>query len=96
LQLESDGVLAKLKRVSPNLRVRKLVFRSGPLPDCAVPLPHTPLVVTRRIELKTLPEELARGLARIHHDALREAVAKAVAVGLSERVDSGSSVARPR
>lgn len=94
LQLESDGVLAKLKRVSPSVRVRKLVFRSGPLPDCALPLPHTPLIVTRRIELKTLPEELARGLARIHHDALREAVAKAVAVGLSDRVEPPSAAAR--
>lgn len=93
LQLESEGVLAKIKRVSPNVRVRKLVFRSGPLPDAALPMPHTPLIVTRRIELKTLPEDLARGLARIHDDALRDAVAKAVAVGLSDRVELPPSAA---
>src|SRR5688572_23697382 len=52
LQLESVGVLAKLKRVTPSLRVRKLVFRSGPLPDAALPLPHTPLVAAKRIELR--------------------------------------------
>jgi hypothetical protein len=95
LQLESEGVLAKLKRVSPNVRVRKLVFRSGPLPDAALPMPHTPLVVTHRIELRTLPEELARGLARIQHDALREAVSRAVAVGLSERVGLPTDAREP-
>ena len=83
LQLESVAVLAKLKRVTPSIRVRKLVFRSGPLPDAAVPLPHTPLVPAKRIELRTMPEDLARQLARIHNDELREAVTKAASAGLA-------------
>jgi hypothetical protein len=86
LQLESTGLLAKLKRVAPDARVRKLVFRAGHLPDSAIPLPHTPLVPNGALvglPLRELPEELARGLARIHHDALRDAVAKAACVGLA-------------
>lgn len=83
LQLESVGVLAKLKRVTPNLRVSRLVFRAGPLPDAALPAPHTPLEPAKRIELGSLPEELARELARIHDDTLREAVTKAASIGLA-------------
>ena len=83
LQLESEALLAKLKRVAPDIRVRRLVFRSGPLPDAAAPLPHTP-IVARSIELKELPHEVARELARIQHDELREAVTKAAAAGLAE------------
>src|SRR5262245_31595934 len=48
LQLESLSLLAKLKRVAPDVRVRKLVFRAGPLPDAALPLPHTPLPTAKR------------------------------------------------
>jgi hypothetical protein len=83
LQLESVGVLAKLKRVTPGVRVSRLVFRAGPLPDAALPMPHTPLEPAKRIELRSIPEELARELARIHNDALREAVTKAAATGLA-------------
>jgi hypothetical protein len=85
LQLESTAVLAKLKRMAPDARVRRLMFRSGPMPDAALPAPHTPLPVDRAIALVELPEELARELARIHHDALREAVARAASVGLGSR-----------
>jgi hypothetical protein len=83
LQLESSAVLAKLKRVAPDLRVRKLVFRSGPMPEAALPMPHTP-IEPREVELSALPEELARELVRIHDDGLREAVARAAATGLAE------------
>ena len=83
LQLECESLLAKLKRVAPDARIRKLVFRAGPLPEAALPLPHTPLIENRGIPLKELPHELARELARIHNDDLREAVAKAASVGLA-------------
>jgi hypothetical protein len=83
LQLESTALLAKIKRIVPDVRIRKLAFRSGPLPDAATPLPHTPLVAAKQIALRELPEEVARELARIHNDEVREAVAKAVAVGLA-------------
>jgi hypothetical protein len=82
LQLESEAVLAKLKRVAPDIRVRRLVFRSGSMPEAAAPLPHTP-TVARGIELRELPQDVARELARIHHDAVREAVTRAASVGLA-------------
>lgn len=87
LQLESESLLAKLKRTAPDARIRKLVFRAGPLPDAALPLPHTPLVVTKGIPLKELPSEIARELARIHNDDVREAVARAASVGLASTSD---------
>lgn len=90
LQLESESLLAKLKRGAPDAKIRKLVFRAGPLPDAALPLPHTPLVANAGIPLKELPGEIARELARIHDDELREAVAKAASVGLAASPDKKS------
>lgn len=83
LALESTALLAKIKRVVPDARVRRLVFRAGPLPDTALPLPASPLAVPSGLPLAELPEEVARGLARIHDDALREAVKRAASVGLA-------------
>ena len=37
----------------------------------------------RGLPLKELPEAVARGLARIHHDELREVVKRAASVGLA-------------
>lgn len=87
LQLECESLLAKLKRVAPDARIRKLLFRAGPLPEAALPLPHTPLIKNSGIPLKELPEEIARELARIHNDEVREAVAKAASVGLATAPD---------
>ena len=84
LALESTSLLAKLKRAVPGARVTKLVFRAGPLPDAALPLAALPLTeAPRGLPLKELPEAIARGLARIHHDELREAVKRAASVGLA-------------
>ena len=83
LQLESDSLLAKIKRVAPDARIRKLAFRAGPLPEAALPLEFQPLIPHQGIPLKELPEEIARELARIHNDELREAVSKAISMGLA-------------
>lgn len=90
LQLESEHLLAKIRRVSPDTRIRKLRFCAGPLPEAAVPLPHTPLVKAGGLPLSELPAELARELARIQNDELREAVRRAAAVGLATRRDNGA------
>lgn len=99
LQLESATLLAKIKLGSPETRIRKLVFRAGPMPESALPLPHTPLVKQGGLPLRELPEEIARGLARIHHDGLREAIRKAASVGLAEprdlRGEPGAGAAAP-
>jgi hypothetical protein len=86
LQLESEAILAKLKRVAPDIRVRRLVFRGGPLPEAAAPLPPLP-PVARRIQLREMPNEVARELARIQHDELREAVTRAASAGLAHPPD---------
>ena len=89
LQLESEALLAKLKRVVPDVRVRRLIFRSGPLPEAAVPLPHMPNVA-RSVQLRELPDEVARELARISHDEVRAAVTRAASVGLAQAQDETS------
>lgn len=81
LQLESEAILAKLHRATPGLKLRKLVFRSGVLPEAALPVPEDP-EPQRTIALHTLPVEVARELARIHDDTLREAVTRAALTGL--------------
>jgi Dna[CI] antecedent, DciA len=96
LQLECEHLLAKVKRVTPDSRIRKLVFRAGPLPDAALPLPHTPLVKNGGIPLKELPEEIARELVRIHNDGLREAVARAASVGLATERETQDNKSKRR
>jgi hypothetical protein len=93
LQLESSALLAKIKRVAPDARIRRLSFRSGPMPEAALPAPYTPLP-PREIELRELPEEVARELAHIRDDALREAVTRAAAVGLAEPKPSAAVSSR--
>lgn len=83
LQLESESILLRLRRLVPGLRLSKLVFRSGPLPDAALPIPEDP-APKRSVALDKLPDDIARELARIHDDALREAVARAALMGLGQ------------
>lgn len=83
LQLESESILVRLRRLCSGLSIRKLVFRSGPLPDAALPFPEQP-EPKRSIALDKLPEDVARELRHIHDDALREAVVRAVLMGLAD------------
>jgi Dna[CI] antecedent, DciA len=76
LTLESESILLRLRGSLPGLKLRKLVFRSGPLPDAAVPLPEDP-APTPTAALDKVPDDVARELVRIHHDGLREAVTRA-------------------
>jgi hypothetical protein len=83
LQLESESILMRITRLTPGLRLSKLVFRSGPLPDAALPMPPDE-PPKRSVALEKLPEDIARALAHIHDDTLREAVARAALMGLAE------------
>lgn len=83
LQLESESILARLSRLTPGVRIAKMVFRSGPLPDAAVPIPLDP-EPKKSVALDKLPEDIARALAQIHDDALREAVTRAALMGLGK------------
>jgi hypothetical protein len=92
LQLESESLLAALNRKVPEVRVRKLVFRVGPLPNASTLLPPEP-EPEPVVPASVLPDDVARELARISDDGVREAVARAAAAGLGE---VQSEPARPR
>lgn len=81
LALESAQLIGKLRFRLPEVPLSRIVFRVGKLPELIEtvrPQPPPP----RLLPLAQLPEELARELARIHHDGLRERLARAMAVSL--------------
>lgn len=74
-------LLASVQKQAPEARVRELRFRTGPLPEVPTlsrPEPKRP----EPVAVAVLPESLARALASIDDDALREAISGAAAVGL--------------
>ena len=83
LALESTQLLAKLRFRLPEVPLSKLVFRVGKLPELVDTVQPEP-PPARLLPLAQLPEELARELARIGDDGLRERVARAMAVSLAE------------
>lgn len=85
LQLESESLLATLRARYPSCGVQSLTFRPGPFPDLPIPRKEEAPPPTVR-PLRMLPEELAVQLVRIRSDTLRDAIARAAAVGLGERV----------
>jgi hypothetical protein len=82
LSLESAQLLFKLRARVKDIKIERLVFRVGRLPDVPVAVKPDP-PPPRLLPLEQLPEELARALARIGSDALRERLAKAMAVSLA-------------
>lgn len=72
LSLDSEELLAKLRARVSGLRIRSLRFRTGPLPE----LPEQFREVKRPplLPLEQLPEELARALAHVQDDRLRDAI----------------------
>lgn len=89
LQLESESLIAKIARRAPGVRLRKLVFRVGALPEVEPPTPLDP-EPEPALAATVLPDDVARELARIGNDGVRDAVAKAAAAGL------GTKIARKR
>jgi len=81
LSLESAQILADTKRRSRGVKVTRLVFRSGPMPDMPKAAPIAPKLVP--IGLDQLPDQVARELAGISDDALRDAVTRAAVTALS-------------
>src|SRR5690606_6113035 len=79
-----EQLRASLALRVPSLRLKELKIRVGPLPDPprdhrpdVLPPPHKPLPI------ESLPEDLARSLAGIGDNALRETIARAAAVSLA-------------
>jgi len=76
-----EQLLASVQNQAHGARVRELRFRVGPLPE----LPKTTRPERPRpqpIALAVLPEKLARALAQIDDDALRDVISGAASVAL--------------
>jgi hypothetical protein len=84
LQLESDGLLRRMRELSRDCRITELRFRVGKLPELTAPLRALP-EPQPTVPLAELPDDVARELARIRDDKLRDSVARAVAMGLGRQ-----------
>jgi hypothetical protein len=82
LQYESEHLLAVIQTKVPEARLKKIRFCVGPLPEL-IALPRERPDVAPSVPLTQLPDSVARELAKIRDDRVREAVAKAAAVGLA-------------
>lgn len=84
LQIDTDALLTRLHKAVPDADIERLVFRMGPLPPMPARVkrqrPPPPLIA-----LEALPESIARELARIDDDGVREAIARAASTLLSRR-----------
>lgn len=80
LTFEAETFLEGLSRAVPG-RIHKLSFRVGPMPD--IPKRPEPEPQLSMAALTQLPDVVARQLARIEDDDLRETVARTAAVSLA-------------
>jgi hypothetical protein len=85
LSLESTQILSDTRRRARGVKVMKIVFRTGPLPLLPPIAPIAPKLVP--IALDQLPDQVARELAGINDDALRDAVTRAAVTSLSLKFD---------
>lgn len=81
LEYMKEQLLASVRKRAPEARVRGIHFRVGPLPDLPEPTRPDPPLPTP-VAVHTLPEPLARVLAGIDDDDLREAIGAAASVAL--------------
>ena len=85
LQYLHDQLMASLKAHAPRIPIRELRFRVGKLPPYLGPA-EPPLSVDR--SLTQLPDTIARALARISDDSLREAIGRAAAASLEAQAST--------
>lgn len=81
LEMLGPQLLESLQKRAPQAKVQKLRIKVGPLPPMERTTPrerHTTPVVP----VTALPEELARALAAVGDDQVREAVTRAAGVSL--------------
>lgn len=78
----TDDLLTRLRQEAPSLRIEKIRFQVGPLPDLpkrARPAPAPP----DPVHLASLPEDLGRALSRVEDDTLRKAITDAARTSLA-------------
>ncbi|MFK7990560.1 MAG: DUF721 domain-containing protein [Sandaracinaceae bacterium] len=80
LSFHERDLLASVQRSVPE--IRRLRIRVGPMPAPPAP-PEPPPPKTEPIPMHELPDELARGLARLSDDGLRDAVGLAARTQLA-------------
>ena len=93
LSFEAAQISAKLRARLPDVPVQRITFRVGRLPELPEqvhPEPPPPAL----IPLSQLPEEVARELARVKHDALRESLARAAAISLGKPTPGTGKIRR--
>lgn len=91
LTMEAPSLLTKLRARAPGVPLERLIFRLGRLPDLPdqiKPQPPPP----KLLPLDAIPDDVARELARVSHDGLREKLSRAIAVSLAEPVKKKKSV----
>lgn len=81
LSLEIPDLIADVRRRAKGVTVNRIAFRTGHLPEVAPVPPLPPKLVP--IALHELPAQVARELAGIGDDALRDAVTRAAVMALS-------------
>jgi len=85
LSLESTQILTDTRSRSRGVKVTKIIFRAGPMPELPPAAPIAPKLVP--IGLDQLPAQVARELAVIRDDALRDAVTRAAVTSLSQKYE---------
>jgi Dna[CI] antecedent, DciA len=96
ISLMATELLASLHLRAPELGARSIRAKVGPRPATArARVVEPPRVVAAPADPKTLPEEIARALANVKVDDVRDAVAQAAATSLAEGARRGRKRAPP-
>jgi hypothetical protein len=90
LELLKETLLDSVRRAAPGATVRALRFRVGPMPPTENRPPPRSALPTP-LAICALPEDVARALASVHDDALREALIRAALSSLSEPAAVGAA-----
>ena len=77
-----DDLLGRLRHEVPALRIDKIRFLVGPLPDLPKRPPPSP-PPPDPVHLASLPEDLGRALSRIEDDGLRKTITDAARTSLA-------------
>lgn len=78
-----ESLLESVQKHAPQASIRELRFRVGPLPQMPRSTRPAPKPKPITVPMAVMPEELARELARVDDDELRDAIRRAAGVSLS-------------
>ncbi len=90
LSMLESTLLASIRARLPKLELKRIRVRVGPLPDVPVRRGERPPTLERVAPVQ-LPDEVARALAAVRDDGLREAIAEAASTSLATVKPRGRS-----